>query len=254
VEIISGNQGQEVEWQHPLLKGKSPEEVERIFALQQSSLQEVTQEANTLHERLQNQPSAPSPKEEEDDGDYGDDFLAPKFERFERRLTRQMDEMVKPLRESFAKEGARSVRDTLRGELPHFTTLEPHIDKIIREQGQNPATASDGYLRMVYHTALGVATARGIDLNELAAESGTAPAPTPSRQEKPSVSIPQHRPSSAPLPDTTPKAKVRELTEDERRLAKEFFPDSQNPEEDYRNLQDADEFDVVKPGFSKETW
>ena len=44
------------------------------------------------------------------------------------------------------------------------------------------------------------------------------------------------------------------IEEDERRLAKEFYPGSKDPEGDYRRDQDADESDVVSPGFSKEGW
>ena len=69
------------------------------------------------------------------------------------------------------------------------------------------------------------------------------------------MNIPQHRPSAAPLPEPQKEGgPVRELTENERILAKEYFPTEANPEDKYRELQDAEVDDIVEPGFSKEGW
>lgn len=67
------------------------------------------------------------------------------------------------------------------------------------------------------------------------------------------MSIPQHRPSGAPLPQA-PKPQKRELSENEKTLARFYFPNAEDAEEEYRKLQDAEIDEVVQPGFSKEGW
>jgi hypothetical protein len=252
--MIGGQEEIPPAFQHPLLRGKSPEEIERIFETQQRALDDVTREANELHSRVNTQPTAPTPVEQEEADPYGDDFLAPRFQVLERRVTKSLESMIAPLKEATASREGGSIRERLRNQYPKFQILEPHIDRLIREQGDNPATASEGQLRMLYHTALGVAMENGINL-----DPGEAPTPTrtpttpPSQEGRPPVSIPQHRPSGAPLPKPTQPAK-RELTENEKRLAREYFPNSENPEDDYRKLQSAEVDEVVEPGFSKEGW
>lgn len=67
------------------------------------------------------------------------------------------------------------------------------------------------------------------------------------------MSIPQHRPSSAPLPEG-PKETVRKLTEQEKILAHVQFKGHADPEGEYRKMQDIEEDEVVNPGFSSEGW
>lgn len=231
---------------HPLLKGKSPEEIEKIVALQEESLKQQGRELNEYHSRLQakTQESAPPPQQEEPD--YGDDFLAPRFKVLEGRLSKRLEEMVAPLTQQVQRQTSGGGREALKQRFKHFATLEPHIDTLLREQGQDPLTASEQQLSLLYHTALGLASERGINLNTQ--ES----APAPQKQEA-QVGIPQHRPSSAPMPKP-PQAKPRELSEVERRLAKEYFPDADDPAAEYRKFQAMEEDDVVEPGFSKEGW
>lgn len=239
------------QFQHPLLKGKSPEEVERIFQTQQEAIQSQNEELNRRFESPE-QPSAPQPHREEE-VDYGDDFLAPRFKALETRLTSTLETMVAPLLEGQKKQENDGVRERLRSRLKHFITLEPHIDAMLREQKQNPAKASENTLTLLYHAAVGLTREQGIDL-----DASAAPAPSTSREEprreELSMNIPQHRPSGAPLPETRPQKNQRPLTEGERRLAREYFPNSKDPEVEYRKFQDMDEEDVVEPGFSKEGW
>ena len=67
------------------------------------------------------------------------------------------------------------------------------------------------------------------------------------------MGIPQHRPSTAPLPEP-PKEAVRPLTEQERILARVQYPNHEDPEGEYRRMQSIEEDEVVEPGFSKEGW
>lgn len=248
----AGSPAPQHQYQHPLLKGKSPAEIEALLAAQIETTQSLTRELNQRH---QEQPAAPAPKQEEDDAAaaYGDDFMAPKLRTLEDRLAKKLEQAVAPLREEVTKTRGDDVRSRLRKEFKHFEVLEPTIDMLLREQKQNPLTASEQQLKLLYHTAVGYANEKGIDLGRREA----APAPEnhnpPKGEEQPPMGIPQHRPSGAPLPAAR-GPKKRELNEEERRLARQYFPDAKNPEEEYRKFQEADEDSVVEPGFSKGNW
>lgn len=256
-----GSREEPRQFQHPLLRGKSPEEVERIV----QSLQDANRSMNTeLNRRTGEQPTAPTPggqpagKDPLDEApDYGDSFIAPHLRTMEERIARRLEKAVGPLQQSHRQAQAESSREKLGKELKHFKVLETSIDQLIRDQGGDPNTAKEGQLRLLYHTAVGLATERGINLNQGEAPApqggGNGSQPAVREQEQQPVGIPQHRPSGAPLPKPQGQRR-RVLSEDERRLAKEFFPDSKDPEGDYIREQDADEGDVVQPGFSKKSW
>lgn len=250
------------DFNHPLLKGKSPEEVERLFALQEQAVREQNTELNKLHSRVnsrRDEPTAPTPNQPaqpEDDG-YGDDFMAPRLRNLEKRLVTTLDKMVEPLRRSHEATSTQSVRQQLASKFKYFTVLEPHIDSLLRERNFDPATVDEDTLTTLYHTARGIAAERGINLEVSGSSSAPTPAAPPqpngNTSQEPPMAIPQHRASGAPLPAAAPQ-KQRELTENERRLAKEYFPDSQDPVKDYLNLQSMPEDEIVSPGFSKEGW
>jgi hypothetical protein len=250
------------DYTNPLLRGKSPEEIERLFQVQQDAIRSQNTELNNYHARLSTvntntQAAAPAPSQTEDEG-YGDTFLAPVMKRLEDRLSRRLDAMVQPLQIHMVSNAAQNARQKLAGEFRHFAVLEPTIDQIIRQQGGNPSQADEATLRILYHTALGVAAEQGVNLNASApAPTREEPAPTstnqPSaeqpRQEQP-VNVPQRRPSSAPLPANQSGQRHRSLTEQERRLAREYGM----TEEEYIKEMEADIDSVVQPGFSKDNW
>ena len=70
---------------------------------------------------------------------------------------------------------------------------------------------------------------------------------TPSVRQAPQAGVPQHRPSSTPLPTPTDKveAKLRTLTENEARLAREW---GMSPAE-YIAYQEAEAEDVLTTDF-----
>ena len=241
-------------YQHPLLKDKSPEEVDRIVKTLEAATREQNEELNRQHAKLEAASSAPppTPPPEEVVKPYGDDFLGERFETFEKRLDAKLEVMVASLRRGEAKSETRTVRDRMATKFKHWTTLEPHIDRLLRDQKLDPTTATEAQLDMLYHTAVGLAAESGLDLG------AGAPPPEPAAVTPgvtPPVNIPQHSPSAAPLPDPPSEAgKPRELTENERILAKEYFPNAKDPEEEYRKLQDAEVDEIVTPGFSKDGW
>lgn len=241
------------EYQNPLLKGKTPAEIEALFTANQQAIAAQNEELN------RRQPTAaPPPRREEEEAlpDYDDEFLGPKLGVLEKRLAAKFEKMVAPIAQAQRQGQAKSGREQLRSEKKHFAVLEPHIDQLLRSNNVDPMTASKEDLEVLYYNALGMAQDRGINLNTAA----PTPGEEPTLREEPPVSIPQNRPSSAPLPRQQGN-QPRQLTEDERIIARQQFggrtgKDGKplDAEAEYRRLQDADEDSIVTPGFSRSSW
>lgn len=240
------------DFQNPLLKGKTPEEIDKLFEVQTAANRSMNTEMNRMHGELQTQTEAPVPAPVEEEVDYGDDFISDRFRMQEGRIIKALKDMVEPLIKNNMRSASGDARTNLRKDLKHFSTLEPHIDSLLRSQNIDPNEVTETQLTTLYHTAVGMAAHEGINL-ESAAPAPTTPEPI-IPAEAPPMNIPQHRPSSAPLPIETPKEPQRPLTEEERILAQQFFGSHKDPEAEYRKYQDMDEDSVVKPGFSSEGW
>ena len=240
------------EFRNPLLKGKSPEEIDRLFAAQQEELTRQNTELNRLHTRSgEHQPSAPAPKRELPE--YEDNFMKGPMSVLEKRLTAHLDEMVTPIREEVRAGKTESTRDKLKKSLKHFGRLEPHIDGLVRQNGGDPAKISEADLTNMYYTVVGIAQERGINLNVASEGEGTTRTET---REEPRMDIPQNRPSAAPLPKKPTESQRRTLTDDEMTLARQNWPEL-TPDKaavEYIKLQDALEDEIVTPGFSKKNW
>lgn len=235
---------------NPMLRGKSPEEIERMFQALNETVQTQNSELNQYQQRLQShgQERARGPGEEEQLPNYGDTFVAPELKTLEDRLAKKMEQMVAPLQQSFQSQQAQSARDQIRAKLKHFTVLEPTIDQILRQQGLNPTLVSQTQLEQVYYTAVGLANERGINLTQNAAGEGDSPGNANPNGGN-AVNIPQRRPSTSPLPQGQGKPKVQ-LTEEQRRMAR-FY--GMTDEQYHKELTTPDD-EVVTPGFSKENW
>lgn len=120
---------------------------------------------------------------------------------------------------------------------PDFELWRPYIDRLIQMQGITEITS--GTLQSLYYTAKGYASSQGIDVT---GGQPTPAAPVQGGNVAPNrTPPPQNRPSSAPLPNQQKPAQVRELTENERRLAREW---KMSPAE-YIAMQELDDEDVV---------
>lgn len=252
-------------FQHPLLKGKTPEQIEAIFNQQDEAIRDMDRRLNSV---------APAPATPSTEGkpeaapeptpDYGDDYFGKRIKTLDQnltsKLTRTLEQMVDPIKKTIEGQAATGAREKLRGELRHFAKLEPYINNMIRNNGGDPNTVSEDSLRNIYTMAVGMATEKGINLEEADISAGDQP-PQPPQPPQPAggnrnVNIPQHRPSAAPLPANEPgdNNQPRKLTENERKLARAYFPNAENPAEEYRKWQEKNSDDVVSPGFSKENW
>ena len=92
-----------------------------------------------------------------------------------------------------------------------FDKYRPHVETMLQNMGVGPTQVTPDLLESLYYGAKGY-----IATHEANVASTAAP-PTSTQRPPP----PQHRPSSAPLPRSK-STELRELTEDERRLAREF--------------------------------
>lgn len=247
-----------IDFNHPLLKGKTPEEIERIVAQQEETIRDQGRELNQYFDRTRQQEQAkarPSHQEEPEEDPYGDSVLADNFRRLEQRVNKRLEEAVAPLRESVKEGRAMTARERLRGELKYFERLEPHIDRLLRERNVSPSQANEDLLRTMYFAARGFAADQGINLDS--PEGGAQPSREQPREqpagqggERP-VNIPQHRPSSSPMPSRpSDEQKKRPLTEEERKMAQHYGMS----EDEYREWSNKPRDEIVSPGYSKEGW
>jgi hypothetical protein len=189
---------------HPHLQGKTPQEIESLFNLMQNTVQSQTRRINELATeapRRQEVAEEPVPA-----GDFFDDPLT--------HLRREMQAVVAPINEEIANLKAQTrVNSAWESAQMKFADLDkyrPYIEQMLANTNVNVSQVTPELIESYYYGAKGyVAT------HQQQVAQPTAPA-----QSQPRMAPPQHRPSSAPLPKTG--SAPRELTEDERRLAREW--------------------------------
>lgn len=237
-------------FRHPRIAGKSPEEIDRIVAILDDTVREQGRELNRVHQPA---PVAVEPVREAPKV-TNEQFWENPVAAVQSLLQATIQPLSEEVRGAKAEIKAPSIRENLRQKYEDFAVLEPAINEILRRRGvANPESVTDeGVLETVYFTAYGYASKNGLFDNKAPAarepvnnNPNPAPASTPAPVPQ---AIPQHRPSSAPLPTGAPKAQaLRDLTENERRLARETWPDK-SPEEQkklYIEYLEMDEEDVV---------
>lgn len=241
----------------PDLARMTPQQVEEYVRVLRAANEEQKELLNqqaamaqrTGHQTVPQQQSAPQPDEPVDFWQDPNKALA----SFEQKIRRSMEEMIQPFRQDLTVSKAQSARQSLRQQYDDFTRYEPLIDNMLRQQGVNPDTAERPLLETIYLAAVGAAMKKGLVQQPQQMQQPTQP--TQPLQGQAPMNIPQHRPSSAPLPPSQPQQpQRRQLTESEKHLARIQFPNSQDPEGEYLKYQEMDAGDVVNPGFSKENW
>lgn len=189
---------------HPHLQGKTEAEIESLFNLMQSTVQSQNTRINELSRTPAVNPemshAQPEPK-----GDFFDDPLA--------HMRREMAAAVAPINQEIANLKAQtlvnSAWESVAMKFGDFDKYRAHVETMLQNMGVGPAQVTPDLLESLYYGAKGY-----IQTHEASLET---PAPTSNQRPPP----PQHRPSAAPLPRSAGD-QLRELTEDERRLAREF--------------------------------
>lgn len=239
---------QDYQYRHPLLQGRSPEEVERLFQMQENAMREqgaqLTGIVSEVRELKASMSQPPAPSEQE---------VTPQeyFQNPVKAIRSELDRQIQPLREeiSEAKSMATApmVRDKLAQEFGDWSAVEPYVDALIARE-QFPDPNNEGLLRTLYFTAKGMMTHQGIDVSQPAPVPGQPapgqPAPVPGQPPAQTMVPPQHRASSPPPPPPPAPAqpKTRELTEHEKRLAGEYGMTA----EEYIAWQETDMDDVAE--------
>ena len=145
-------------------------------------------------------------------------------------LRREIASAVAPLNEQIAafqaSRNEATVWSQIEQEIPDFGQYKHLVQKLIEGHGYKTADLNVSLLRNLYYTAVGWNQRHGGQQVKESTPESIAP----------QTHIPQHKPSTAPLPASQQVSQVRELTEQERRLAREW---GQTPEE-FTRLQDAD--------------
>lgn len=206
---------------HPHLQGKGPGEVEAYVSL----LEDTVRSQST---RLTEKEATPPPPPPAPEGDF--------FTNPQEILRHELKQAVAPIRAEIDNMKAQAkVNDAwqeIQGKFKDFDSYRPYIEQMVKASGSTPGQINASVIENFYYAAKGYVASQGGDVTP------NAPAP----QEKPAApNIPQHRPSSAPLPSNKGEAAPRQLTEEERRLAREFGMS----EEEYIKWGDIGDEEVV---------
>lgn len=226
-----------------MLKGRSPEEVERIFNTMEAATREqgatLTKLSREMTELKTQTAAPPAPAEP---AVSAQDFFNDPMAQVRKEMSRQIEPLVEEIRGARDELTAPNAREKLAREYGDWGQVEPYIDVLITQQNF-PNPNDEGLLRMLYLTAKGYMTHQGISIDPAA-----DPQPQPGLpQQQPVVAPPQHRASTPPPPPppTPQQPQVRELSENERRLARE----SGMSAEQYIKWQEMDMDEVAEADF-----
>jgi hypothetical protein len=220
------------EFSHPALKGKSPEEIERLV----SFTDQIVRNQQEKLRSLQSAPKPSAPEEPAPEEISSDEFWNNPGTNVHRIVRQVLKEEIEPFKRDLSYSQRAQARSSLRQEFNDFDSMEPYIDKII-ETNNFPNPNDPGLLRTLYFTAKGMAASGAPGMTTSTSKESTK-SENSSRQPRPAP--PQHRPSGAPLPAEAGSKKKVSLSEEEKRLAREWGMSG----EEFVALRDAnpDEF------------
>jgi hypothetical protein len=191
---------------HPHLRGKTEAEIESLFNLMQNTVQSQTSRINELSRAPAVNPEM-SASQLEPKGDFFDDPLT--------HMRREMAAAVAPINQEIANLKAQtlvnSAWESVAMKFGDFDKYRSHVEVMLQNMGVGPTQVTPDLLESLYYGAKGYIQTHQASLETPGTPSAPAQRPPP----------PQHRPSAAPLPRSAGD-QLRELTEDERRLAREF--------------------------------
>jgi hypothetical protein len=215
--------GSQTEFTNPMLRGRSPREIEMMFEVQSRAMREQGQRLSMAESRPE-----PEPVIEAEDPLGIRDVV-------EQVVKRELGNAIQPFRDDLATRSRVDGRAALRQKYDDWASVEGMVDWLLAESGQ-PETPS--LLETLYYTAIGIQ-----------AKQGGQPVRQPEPQRGNRAQIPQHRPSAAPMsPPAGSASRTRELTESERQFAK---MNNMSPEE-YIKWQDMDAESVATSDLGQE--
>lgn len=237
----SGDEGV-YEFEDPLLKGKSPQEIEELFRMSKQVVSGQKSRLDQQGKELEAARTAPLP----------DPAKVPEKDFFTdpdsamKRLTDHMDKQIgtlrteiKDARQDFAAQG---VDERMAAKHPDWAETRPYVDMLLAEQNF-PNPNDENLLGSLYYTARGLMLERGMISvkKEPTGEEGDS---VPKAHGGP---IPQHRVSPPPPPPRKPKGGDEkevtwdQLDETEKAMARYY---KMNPTQ-FKEWQNADIGDVA---------
>ena len=193
---------------------------QELLDLQLKVIADKERENRELRERLNNvqqvPPAAPRVTDEERDKDF--------FKNPTKAIRAILDESVAPLQgyvgELKARDGLAELKESFKNDpryASRWSKIEPVVDEMLRRHISGGGNVNTSIMNEAVVTAIGLIASNqisGITFDNPAPP--TPPTPTPA----PMVNPPHLAPSTPPQPRPPEKGKVRELTENEKLLAR----------------------------------
>lgn len=221
---------------HPLLKGKTPAQVEEIFAAHAATVREQGRRLSDLENApARRDEPAPVPTKKV----TFDEFATDPDTAIATVVRREMGEIISPFRENLAEQQAAGAWAELGEEYPDYKDYKDIMQDILSEHGIPAKGVNVKTLRSTYIMARGRAVIEGRTVNKHEEEGERKPT---HRRAAP----PQHDPSKQVLPTGGGDKRVRKLSESEREVAKlQGYPDSAEGHAAYIRDLEMDEGNVA---------
>lgn len=247
-EPDDGSQGGLPGFNHPRLKGKTPEQVEALVSLLEDTVREQGSELTKAHAQ-QHQPAEESEPQIEMPND--DDFFDKPVESVSRvvqnefgRLKKDFETMLNPLVEDIRGRKASGILEQFIQAYPDAKNYLPDMQEIARGMGVQLSDMAT--IQAIYWMAKGRASSEGgVDVRQQEPRQQEQPRQEPVRRDAP----PQHRPQNQPLSQGEESSKkLRSLTESEERMRRE----NGMSVEEFLMWMEMDPSSVVTPESLKE--
>jgi hypothetical protein len=198
--------GVQTEFQHALLQGKSSAEIDSLVATLEAATKEQGRELSRLHAEQ----SAPVIDTTPAEVPSQEEYFANPGQVIRNEVQSALREAIDPFKRDLAKSNERDVWATVAAGKADFDIARPLIEVYLQKNPGIPVTVES--VTTLYYTAKGYMAENG-------GAMGAAVVPT--TPASPPAAPPQHAASSHPIPQAAKKAAARQLTENERRLARE---------------------------------
>lgn len=252
---------------HPRLQGRSPEEIQRLFA----TMEETVREQGSTISQLQRQGASQQQQQQDARNDRRDadlpgdeEFYDKPAEAVRRIVQRELQDTVAPLNETVRQLAQQTQSEQMdqryRNRWQDWEQMKPYIEALASRKGLDMSVVlgDPGVTEVLYHAVKNLA--REGHLGQGGPQMGQQPpqqqppqGQQSSQQQQPQgrqpaqqpQGVPQHRPSSAPMPgqgqNNQSSGPTRELTESERRMAREYGM----TDEQFIRWQEADSREVI---------
>lgn len=201
------------EFSHEVLRGRSNEEIEAYVRTLEATNREYARrsQAPPAQQPPAGQPTASPTQSQISDKDFWDRPV----EAITKIVGQMLDSTIQPFREDMARTQAASAWTSIAQEFSDFSTMRPMVEQLVSQHGIQAPTVDQ--LRSLYYLAKGYVASHP-DVG--GQPTPASPAPAAPRPSAP----PQHPASSHPLPSQQSTPSIPELSELERRLAREMNP------------------------------